>query len=319
LPPDVANNVKLTPVDNTPEHSTSTIKFTQRNFCSELIGRVLVSFEQRRCEQGGYAKPKLNKGGLQMLRKTSELQRYAIRAADGEIGKVDQFYFDDLSWVIRYLVVNTGSWLTGRKVLISPISIEKADWQQEELHLSLSREQIRNSPDIETDPPVSRQREIEYYNYHGWPYYWEGGGIWGPWPYPRNLADAETRKPGELKAKTIPAGLPAGESHDPHLRSTNEVMEYHIGAIDGEVGHLEDLLIDDGSWSIEYAVVDTRNWWPGKKVLVGLQWIDKISWTDSKVYVSLARDVLKNGPEFDPSVPLSPEYETKLTRYYHRL
>jgi sporulation protein YlmC with PRC-barrel domain len=248
-----------------------------------------------------------------MLRRTTELKSYAIQATDGEIGSVDQFYFDDLSWVIRYLVVTTGNWLTGRKVLISPIAVEKAAWENKKIHLSLTQEEIKNSPDIDMDPPVSRQREIEYYNYHGWPYYWEGGGIWGPWPYPRNLVDDRTRIETERRALKI------AEVHDPHLRSTNEVTGYHIGAIDGEIGHLEDLLIDDETWAIQYLVVDTRNWWPGKKVLVGLQWIDKISWRDSKVYVNLTRETLKNGPEFDPSVPLTPEYESRLTGYYHQL
>jgi sporulation protein YlmC with PRC-barrel domain len=250
-----------------------------------------------------------------MLRRASELKGYSIRATDGDIGHVDDFYFDDQSWVIRYLVVNTGNWLTGRSVLISPIAIEKAVWLEEKLHISLTRDQVKNSPSVEVHPPLSRQREIEYFNYYGWPYYWEGGGVWGPWPHPRNLVESRARSEEDIiqKSRRI------GENTDPHLRSTDEVIGYHIGATDGEIGHLEDLLIDDETWAIQYTVADTRNWWPGKKVLVGLQWIENISWTDSRVYVSLSRETLKNGPEFDPSTPLTPEYEARMTGYYHQL
>jgi sporulation protein YlmC with PRC-barrel domain len=250
-----------------------------------------------------------------VLRRASELKRYSIRATDGDIGHVDDFYFDDQSWVVRYLVVNAGNWLTGRKVLVSPIAIEKAVWLEEKLHVSLTKDQIRNGPSIDLHPPLSRQWEAEHSNYYGWPYYWEGGGIWGPWPDPWSLGKSRA----EAARDVVVQERKIGETADPHLRSTNEVIGYHIAATDGEVGHLEDLVIDDHTWAIQYAVADTRNWWPGKKVLVGLQRIGNISWTDSKVYVDLTRETIKNGPEFDPSIPLTPEYEARMTGYYHQL
>ena len=248
------------------------------------------------------------------LKSVVQLQGGTIRATDGEIGKVDQFYFDDETWAIRYLVVNTGGWLPGRLVLVSPIALRQAEWQSERLDVALTKKQIEDSPRIDTHKPVSRQHEAVYMGYFGYPYYWLGPFLWGLASYPAGLA-VQREAVTEAKASQARAGK---ESADSHLRSTNEVTGYHIEAPDGEIGHVADFIVDDETWAIRYLEVDTRNWWPGKKVLVSPQWVDNVSWPDSKVYVGLSRETIKNGPEYIESMPISREYENRLYGYYGR-
>jgi hypothetical protein len=249
-----------------------------------------------------------------MLKSVAHLQGVTIRATDGEIGKVDQFYFEDETWAIRYLVVNTSSWLGGRLVLISPIALAQKGLESKRLDVALTKKQIENSPHIDTHKPVSRQHEAVYMGYYGYPYYWGGPNLWGLRSYPSGLAvqrDAVT----EAEASEARAGK---ESADSHLRSTNEVTGYHIEAADGEMGHVKDFIVDDETWAIRYLEVDTRNWWPGKKVLVSPRWIDNVSWPDSKVYVDLSREVIKNGPEYIDSMPITREFEKRLYEHYGR-
>ena len=249
-----------------------------------------------------------------MLKSVTHLQGVTIQATDGEIGKVDQFYFDDETWTIRYLVVNTSRWLDGRLVLISPIALGQKGWASKRLDVALTKKQIEDSPPIDTHKPVSRQHEALYLGYYGYPYYWGGPYLWGLATYPAGLAvqrEAATAAE-ELEAR---AGK---ESADSHLRSTNEVKGYHIEAVDGEIGHVNDFIVDDETWAIRYLEVDTRNWWPGKKVLVSPAWIDNVSWPDSKVYVDLSRETIKNGPEYIESMPITREFENRLYVHYGR-
>lgn len=255
-----------------------------------------------------------------MLRSVNELKGTSIHASDGELGNVDQFLFDDESWAIRYLVVETGK-LLGRKVLISPISIDRKQKTAEGLRLSLTKEQIRNSPGIDTDKPVSRQHEIDYFNYYGYPFYWGGPGLWGATSYPishptmaRGVGHPD-RTSGYAGA-AVKAQAQAAREGDPHQRSTNEVTGYYIEATDGDIGHVEDFVIDDENWAIRYMIVDTVNWWPGKKVVITPQWIKEVRWTDSRVYVDLSRDRIRNAPEYDPARLIDRGYEEKLYDYY---
>jgi hypothetical protein len=249
-----------------------------------------------------------------MLRNVIHLKEFAIRARDGEIGTLEQFYFDDETWAIRYLVVNTGDWLAGRLVLVSPIALRQAEWQSKRLDVALTKKQIEDSPPIDTHKPVSRQHEAAYLGYYGYPYYWGGPNLWGLASYPAGLT---VQREAVTEAEVLQARA-GKESADSHLRSTDEVTGYHIEAADGEIGHVRDFIVDDETWAIRYLEVDTRNWWPGKKVLVSPQWIDNVSWPDSKVYVGLSRETVKNGPEWDESIPVTREYENRLYRYYAR-
>jgi len=245
-----------------------------------------------------------------MLTHAANLRGVVIRATDGELGTVDQLYFDDETWAIRYLTVETGGWLGGRRVLISPISVVHIDWRSKRLDVALTKKQVENSPDIDTHKPVSRQHEAEYLGYYGYPYYWGGPNLWGPEFYPGGLIIPETAST-EAVADRIQR-----ESADSHLRSTEAVTGYNIEAADGEIGHVDGFLVDDEAWAIRYIEVATRNWLPGKKVLISPAWIERVSWEESKVYADLSREALKNAPEYVESVPITRDYETRLYLHY---
>jgi hypothetical protein len=247
-----------------------------------------------------------------MLTNTTHLKGFAIRATDGELGTVDQLYFDDETWGIRYLTVNTGGWLGGRQVLISPISVINTDWPAKRLDVALTKQQVEKSPDINTHLPVSRQHEAAYFGYFGYPYYWGGPNLWGPELYPAALVTPTSAFP-KMLGDSI-----SKESTDSHLRSTEAVTGYHIEAADGEIGHVAGFVMDDEAWAIRYIEVATRNWWPGKKVLVAPAWIERVSWTDSKVHVGLSREAIQNGPEYVESMSITREYENRLYFHYGR-
>lgn len=259
-----------------------------------------------------------------MLRSAKGLQGFAIHATDGNIGHVEEFYFDDEHWTVRYLVVNTGSWLLGRRVLISPMGIRGVDWEHRAVDLGLTREQVASAPDIDTDKPVSRQQEWNYYGYYGWPIYWGGGLAWGAAMYPGLMVpppgtiNDPQRRDLDVDTDAVPG---AGQYHpyDTHLRSTKEVAGYGIIARDGELGHVEDFLIDDRSWGIRYLTIDTTNWWPtGKMVLIPPQWLDSVSWAESKVRVDHTREEIRSAPEWDPNHPVTRGWEERLHGHFGR-
>jgi hypothetical protein len=241
-----------------------------------------------------------------MLHKTKTLKGYKLDSLDGEFGEVQEFYFDDHHWTIRYLVANTGNWLTGRQVLISPYALVAAIKAEEHIAIDLSKKQIEDSPTLDSDKPVSRQFEESYYGYYGWPMYWSGAYMWGPYPYiSRDREQWEKSRLGE-------------KAWDSNLRSTDAVQGHHIQALDGEIGHVEDFIIDDETWAIRYLVVDTQNWWPGKKVLISPQWIESVSWEERKVSVNLSREAIKQSPEYTEESLLTREYENALYQHYQR-
>ncbi|MDP3150840.1 MAG: PRC-barrel domain-containing protein [Ignavibacteria bacterium] len=245
-----------------------------------------------------------------MKRSVNSLVGYTIKAKDGELGKVSEFYFDDHTWSIRYLVVETGNWLNERKVLIPHSALGRTDWESQTFQVNLTMEQIRNSPDFETQKTVSRQHEIELYTHYGLPVYWDSvfnDGFVGMGPYIPILV-TEPVKEEKKSAKNPP--------DDPHLRSTNSVEGYFIHANDGEIGHVEDYIVDDEKWNIRYMIVDTTNWLPGRKVLILPRWIKRIDWAESKVYVNLSLESIKNSPEFDPSQPVDKIAERELFDHY---
>jgi len=242
-----------------------------------------------------------------MLTNATYLKGLVIRATDGELGSVDDFYFDDETWVIRYLTVDTGGWLDARRVLISPVAVTHADWPARRLDVALTRKQVENSPDVNTQLPVSRQHEAAYNVHYGYPVYWTqfptfvGGLAIPPPPDEADGSDGVQR-----------------ESTDSHLRSAEAVRGYHIEATDGEIGHLEGFVIDGETWAIRYIEVATRNWWPGKKVLLSPAWIERVSWEESKVYISVAREVIRDAPRYVESLPITREYEDRLFAAYGR-
>ena len=219
----------------------------------------------------------------------------AIIARDGAIGEVEDVYFDDEKWTVRYLVVKAGAWLFRRDVLISPISIEKVDEANNQVIVNLTRDQVKNSPDIDTQKPVSRQHETAFMDYYGYPYYWGGPYLWGDSAFPATLA-----MPPAVESQMAAAAARRREyeeSYDKHLRSVNEVRGYHIEAADGEIGHVDDFILDDGDWAIRSIVIKTGGWLSGGKTLLSPQSIERISWTESKMFVNLTRDQIANNLE----------------------
>lgn len=250
-----------------------------------------------------------------MLRSVKNLQGYGIEARDGAIGTLSEFYFDDVRWTVRYLVVNTGKWLTGREVLISSVSIERTDWSGRTVLLELTRDQVKNSPPIDTHKPVSRQQEAAQARYYGYPAYWSAPGLWGAMPHPRAIDPAAVAaSDAALKAEQERAHAQG----DDHLRRTKEVLGYHIRATDGEIGHVDDFLIEDDSWAIRYLVVNTSNWWFGNTVLVSPAWITSIDWADKQIAVDLTRDAVKQSPRFDPADHIDRQWEADYYAHFGR-
>jgi hypothetical protein len=243
-------------------------------------------------------------GKVAMLDKVKALNGYKLRGRDGEMGTAEDFYFDDHHWTIRYLIANTGTWLAERQVLISPHALTLVNKKNRFLAVDLTKKQIEGSPSLNSDKPVSRQYEEDYYGYYGWPTYWNGPFTWGPYEY-------IPRDPDKKKGTNQ-----GGKPWDHHLRSISNVTGYDIHASDGEIGHVDDFIIDDESWTIRYLIIDTRNWLPGKKVLISPKWIDNVSWDDSKVFIKLSRDAVKQSPEYTEESLLSRDYEIALHKHY---
>jgi sporulation protein YlmC with PRC-barrel domain len=251
-----------------------------------------------------------------MLRNLKNLEQYKVRAIDGDLGSVVDFLFDDERWTVRHLVVATGGLFARREVLLSPIALQRVDDDPKLVHVALTREQIKNSPSIDLDRPVSRQHERDYYDYYGYPYYWGYGGLWGMGYYPGGLAMVGASPYAYPSAP--PRGRPGEPDEDVHLRSAKEVAGYHVEGTDGSIGHVQNFIVDDESWMIRYLVVDTSNWWMGKSVLIAPEWTTRISWSDKRVFLEMARATIKESPEWQPGESISRAYEERLSGHYGR-
>ncbi|MEP6548566.1 MAG: PRC-barrel domain-containing protein [Gammaproteobacteria bacterium] len=244
-----------------------------------------------------------------MLRSIKDMEHYAIAATDGIIGHVKDFYFDDEAWAIRYLVVETGDSTAHRKVLISPIAVTTPNWPEKVFPVALTRAQVAKSPDIDTDKPVSRQQEAGYLGYYGYGTYWGGGGLWGGGLYPDMLQ-------GGLQATASKTA--AHQNDDPHLRSANAVMRYYVHATDGDIGHVQGMLVDERTWAIRFIVVDTSNWYVGHKVLIAPEWIQDVFWLESILNVAITRQAVKDAPAYDAASTLDREQEESVYQHHRR-
>jgi len=256
-----------------------------------------------------------------MLHSLTALRKFHVHATDGDVGEVTDGYFDDERWVVRYLAVNTGSWLNGREVLISPYSIERVDDAGSAIVIQLTRKQVEGSPSIDTAKPISRRQEESYLSYFGYPVYWPYTTLWawGATPVVIPPGEAEGGRPPSAAGYGIGAkNDAAASSADAHLHSGREVTGYHIQGSDDAVGHVEDFLFEDHSWAIRYLAADTRNWLPGKHVLISPQWIREVSWPERLVVVELKREEIEASPQYDPKHLPSRGDEANLHRHYRR-
>jgi len=241
---------------------------------------------------------------MQQLHRLADLKKYSLLASDGEIGKITEAYFDDWEWTVRYFVVRAGGWLLGREVLIAPRAITGLDEDAGRIALELTREQVEKSPPVETKKPVSRHYESLYYQYYNWEPYWMVGPMGGPMP----VAPRTALRPEEIGRMREP--------ENPHLRASDEVQGYRIHAIDGELGEVHDLIIDDRGWMVRYLVADTRKWLPGKKVLIAPAWVGGVDWAGREITVDLDRETIRSAPPYDPSRAIGADYEVRLLGHY---
>ncbi|CAN5386635.1 hypothetical protein BH11BAC5_BH11BAC5_23600 [soil metagenome] len=253
-----------------------------------------------------------------MKRNIKNLLGFTIGTTDGEIGKVTDFYFDDRTWTVRYLVVETGNWFSNRKVLISPQALLQCDWVNEIFPVNLTKEQIKKSPDIDTEQPVSRRQEMELHAHYSWTNYWSGG-LWAGGMGTTGMMTPMSSVPMEEAVKNSNNALYNEADGDPHLRSTKSVEGYTIHAVDDTIGDVEDFLVDDSNWKIHYVVIDTGNWFPGKKVIMSPDRIKEINWATSEVTVNASVEQVQNSPEYDATQPLSIKYENNLRNYYNQV
>lgn len=241
-----------------------------------------------------------------MLRSIKELFGYKVEAIDGGIGKIYDFFFDDESWTIRYIVVDAGNLFKDRKVLLVPSAAGAPDWKTSTVPVSLAKEQVKNSPEIDTDKPVSRQAEEELHQHFEWTPYWIVSVPGVVPPVPKEIKE-EAKKEAQK------------ERTDPHLRSVKEVAGYRVQATNGSAGHVDQFIADDAEWFIRYMVVGIRTrlilW---KKVLISPEWIDRVSWAESNIFLDFPIKMVKNSPEYNPSAPVNRHFEERLYDYYGR-
>lgn len=238
-----------------------------------------------------------------MLRSVNELSGYRIAALDGSAGTLREMYFEDENWQVRYLVVDTGNWLPGRLVLVSPVAVTEPDWASKSIAVNLSQDRIEKSPVADAARPVSRSFEIEMLEYYGWPH---------------NTFRPDTDDAAESGGAATAVKSAAAVDDEANLRSTREVSGYAIASSDGEIGHVEDLILDDETFVLRYVAVDTRNWLPGRKVLVAMPWVDRVDWPGRALHVNLTKQQIKDGPEFNPAEPVNRRYEARLYDFYGR-
>jgi len=224
-----------------------------------------------------------------MLKRVRELIGCAIVATDGEIGRVHDVFFDDRRWGVRYLAVHTGHWAASRRVLIRLASVARIKWPRRRVEVALTRQQVQKSPGVDTHRPIERQLEVPLYQYSGFPY---GAG-------------------------DRPEGS-AAPDYEQHLHSARAVIGYAVHAVDGEVGYVEDFLMDEPSGAVRYLIVDSRHWWPGKRVLLAAERIRWVSGMERGVHVDLPRDPIRRAPAYDPARPVDGTYEARLAEHYDR-
>lgn len=244
-----------------------------------------------------------------MFKRLRDLEGFKLKAQDGEIGHVTDLYFEDTEWVVRYLVVATGSWLFGKKVLISPNAVGAIDWGERCIGVDLTKEQVRESPDIDTDRPISRQQEAEYHLYYNFPPYWGGVALWGRYNEPGGEPTAD-------EEQTAEQDLQYGAKWDSHLRSAREVRGYRVIAIDGAVGHLDNFLVEPETWAIRYLAVNTGGMLKKHEVLFTPKLVDRVIWAEATVNVNASRTLVESAPEYHPDQELSRPFEEALFAHY---
>ncbi|WP_141732855.1 hypothetical protein [Oligoflexus tunisiensis] len=255
-----------------------------------------------------------------MLYPATTVTGLGIQAIDGLFGAVSDLYFDDVTWIVRYLVVDTGSWLSGRKVLISPEALTGIHRDANVLTTTLTQQQIKDSPPSDSEKTVSRQHEECLSEYYGWSPYWLTPSSVYRWPniYPHSSLPPDGTLPSGI-GKEARARVDAKRSEEIHLRSFKEIKGYGIGATDGNIGELDDLLFGSHDWRITHLIADSRKWWPGGQVILDRSMVDDIVWADRKIQVAMTQDEVRQAPPYDPDRILTDQYQKEVSKYYQKL
>ncbi len=246
-----------------------------------------------------------------MLRTLSSLYRYTLWTREGELGDIADIYFEDDTWVIRYLVVDLNRWLTGRKVLIPPSIADRPKDEAGQIPVAMTRESVRTSPDFSSEEPVSRQLEDQLHSFFGWQPYWSGeteGGVVSP-----RMPEGDEMT-GDRQADSVPGDAPRG---DPHLRSARDISGYKVQAVRQPVGTLTDLLIDDESWMVRYLVIDVGRPDTTRQVVVAADTVETVDWRQFAVYLELERESVERAPAFETAPVLPEDLERQLERHFH--
>ncbi len=241
-----------------------------------------------------------------MLYNANDLRGFKLEALDGDIGQCEDFLFDDEHWTIRYMDARAGNWFTGTRVLISPVALREPDWEGQRFPVNLSREQIKDSPAITEDQPISRRYEASYYQYYGYGYYWLGNDVWGAGASPYLLQD-------DVLAQQIEPPQPEG---DKHLRSLKEVTDYSVTIDDERIGKVDGFLVEDSTWALRYLIADTGKWLSHHRVVLPPSLIKEISWADHAVALNVSKEALEQAPAYDDNGPLTREYEQQYYQHF---
>lgn len=235
---------------------------------------------------------------INMQRGLNGLTGYTIKARNGELGKVAEFYFDDETWIIRYMVVETGNWLFNRKVLIPHKALGSVDWDEGIFHVNLTMKQVSDSPDIDSKMTISRAQEIELYSHYSYSNYWGE-------PFYTESASA-------MVANSIPSAeavqMPKKQKKDSHLCSSEKIKGFQIQTHEGMAGLVADFIVDDVTWMLNFMVISRHNRSQDENMLISPKWIEEIDWIESKVSVNISKETIEQGPGFDPLIPVARDF-----------
>ncbi len=246
-----------------------------------------------------------------------DLIGYKIEAEDGHIGTVHDVLFDDEAWVVRYVVVDTGGWLLGRKVLVSPEAAHEPDEGHKTLQVKLTKQQVKDSPEVPIDPPLSREEEAQYRDHYRWPDYWDNVEA-----FDRNAMvniAPEAMSLGTV-APAPPVAPPIPEVvADPMLRSARVIRGYkiHCGA-DEDVGEVTDFVIDGQAWTVPFLVVKLKDKDAADHVLIPASSIRRTGWKDKAIELDYESATVNSAPHFDETVKRDKLFLDGVATHYDR-